>query len=50
LIVVEGAFGPELIRRLSEQWTIPTNLMFTGSPGERFPHSLVELGGVRLVI
>jgi amino acid transporter len=49
-VVVEGTFGPELIRRLSEQWRIPTNLMFIGSPGERFPHRLADLGGVRLII
>jgi hypothetical protein len=49
-VVVEGAFGPELIRRLSEQWRIPTNLMFIGSPGERFPYRLADLGGVRLII
>jgi amino acid transporter len=49
-VIVEGTFGPSLIRRLSKQWDIPTNLMFIGSPGERFPHSLADLGGVRLII
>jgi hypothetical protein len=44
-VVVEGAFGPEQLRRLSEQWRIPTNLMFIGLPGERFPHGLADLGG-----
>jgi amino acid transporter len=49
-VVIEGTFGPELIRQLSKEWGIPTNLMFIGSPGERFPHSLAALGGVRLII
>jgi amino acid transporter len=49
-VVIEGTFGPELIRQLSRKWGIPTNLMFIGSPGERFPHNLAELGGVRLII
>jgi amino acid transporter len=49
-VVVEGSFGPDLIRQLSKKWTIPTNLMFIGSPGERFPHRLADLGGVRLII
>jgi amino acid transporter len=49
-VVIEGTFGPDLIRQLSKKWGIPTNLMFIGSPGERFPHSLAELGGVRLII
>jgi len=49
-VVIDGTFGPDLIRRLSKKWDIPTNLMFIGSPGERFPHSLADLGGVRLII
>jgi hypothetical protein len=49
-VVVEGSFGPDLIRQLSEKWGIPTNLMFIGSPGDRFPHRLADLGGVRLII
>lgn len=49
-VVVEGTFGPALIRELSKKWSIPTNLMFIGSPGEHFPHNLAEMGGVRLII
>jgi amino acid transporter len=46
----EGTFGPELIEELSKRWRIPTNFMFIGSPGDRFPYRLEELGGVRLII
>lgn len=50
LVAIEGEFTPQLIQSLSEQWNIPTNLMFIGSPGEHFPHRISQLGGVRLII
>lgn len=43
-------FGPELITKLSKEWKIPINFMFIGSPGDRFPYKVEELGGVRLII
>ncbi|TXD48626.1 APC family permease [Polaribacter sp. IC073] len=43
-------FGPELINKLSKDWNIPINFMFIGSPGNRFPYKIEELGGVRLII
>lgn len=46
----EGKFSPELIQELSDEWGIPKNLMFIGSPGGRLPYDLAELGGVRLII
>ena len=49
-IQLQGTFGPELVHRLSEEWHIPTNFMFIGSPGGKFPYRISELGGVRLVI
>ena len=49
-VVIEGIFGPELIQHLSQQWHVPTNLMFIGSPGNHFMYGLAELGGVRLII
>ncbi|GAB5440332.1 MAG: hypothetical protein Fues2KO_06810 [Fuerstiella sp.] len=49
-VALEGKFSPELIQRLSEEWDIPRNLMFIGSPGGRMPYDLAELGGVRLII
>lgn len=49
-IQLEGEFGPKLIHELSDKWKIPINFMFIGSPGNRFPYRIEELGGVRLII
>jgi amino acid transporter len=49
-IQIPGTFGPEIIDRLSHEWNIPHNFMFIGSPSDRFPHRLQDLGGVRLII
>jgi amino acid transporter len=49
-IQIPGIFGPEIIDKLSEEWNIPHNFMFIGSPSDRFPHRLSDLGGVRLII
>lgn len=49
-IAMEGSFGPELIKELSDKWKIPINFMFIGSPGDKFPYRLEDLGGVRLII
>lgn len=48
--VIKGKFTPKLIRDLSQQWGIPINFMFIGSPTEKFPYRIEELGGVRLII
>ncbi len=48
--IVEGVFGPELIKELSSQWKIPINFMFIASPGDHFPYRVEQLGGVRLII
>jgi len=45
-----GIFGPEKINELSKRWHIPTNFMFIGSPGDKFPYKIQELGEVRLII
>jgi hypothetical protein len=29
---------------------VPKNQMFIGTPGDRFPHRIETLGGVRLII
>lgn len=50
LVVVHGVFGPEIIERLSQEWGVPKNFMFIGSPGTHFLYGLAELGGVRLII
>ncbi len=49
-VVIYDKFGPELIHRLSEEWNVPVNFMFIGSPGDRFPYRIEELGGVRLIM
>ncbi|MEJ2542499.1 MAG: hypothetical protein P8Y99_00360, partial [Calditrichaceae bacterium] len=49
-VKLQGEFGPDLIKKLSKEWNIPPNFMFIGSPGDRFPYKLAELGGVRLII
>jgi amino acid transporter len=49
-IQIPGIFGPEIIDKLSREWNIPQNFMFIGSPSDRFPHRLSDLGGVRLII
>jgi amino acid transporter len=49
-IAVQGVFGPELIERLSRRLDVPKNYMFIGCPGDRFPHNIDDLGGVRLIL
>ncbi len=50
LVLVHGNFGPELIERLSRRLSVPKNYMFIGTPGDRFPHQIADLGGVRLIM
>jgi amino acid transporter len=49
-LAVKGAFGPELIERLSQRLGVPKNSMFIGTPGDRFPHRVEDLGGVRIIL
>jgi amino acid transporter len=49
-VVIQDKFGPELIQKLSKEWNVPVNFMFIGSPGDRFPYRIEELGGVRLIM
>jgi len=49
-VAVMGSFGPELITRLSQRLRVPKNFMFIGTPGDRFPHEIEDLGGVRLIL
>ncbi|MBN2893769.1 MAG: hypothetical protein JXL97_18005 [Bacteroidales bacterium] len=49
-VKIFGKFGPELIQYLSKEWDILPNFMFIGAPGDKFPYSIEELGGVRLII
>jgi hypothetical protein len=50
VVTLNGQFGPDMIERLSQEWHIPKNFMFIGSPGDRSPYHISELGGVRLII
>ena len=50
LILVKGKFGPELIEKISQRLKVPKNYMFIGTPSDRFPHNIAELGGVRLIM
>ena len=49
-VIEKGTFSPQLIRQLSEKWNIPINFMFIGSPSDKFPFKVEQLGGVRLII
>lgn len=49
-VEVEGKFGPDIIEDLSKKWKIPKNFMLIGSPGNKFPYRVSELGGVRLIM
>jgi len=49
-VAVKGVFGPELIAQLSKRLRVPRNYMFIGTPGDRFPHEIESLGGVRLIL
>lgn len=50
LVIIEGEFTPQLIQELSKKWNIPVNFMFIGSPTDKFPYKIEQLGGVRLII
>jgi amino acid transporter len=50
VVYVKGKFTPEFIDRLSRRLNVPKNYMFIGTPGDRFPHNIAELGGVRLIL
>ncbi|MEO5892469.1 MAG: APC family permease [Ferruginibacter sp.] len=49
-VEIDGHFGPDIIDELSKQWGIPKNFMFIGSPSDKFPYHVSELGGVRLIM
>ncbi len=49
-VAVKGVFGPELIEQLSRHLGVPKNLMFIGTPSDRFTHRIESLGGVRVIL
>ncbi|RYZ77769.1 MAG: APC family permease [Proteobacteria bacterium] len=50
IVVVCGEFGPGSIEALSKHLKIEKNRMFIGTPGNKFPHRVERLGGVRVII
>ncbi len=49
-LAVKGEFSPETIDALSKRLGVPHNYMFISTPGDRFPHRIESLGGVRLIL
>jgi len=49
-VAVQGTFGPQLVEALSRRLGVPKNYMFIGTPGDRFPHRIEDLGGVRVIL
>ncbi len=49
-MAVKGSFGPDFIEALSRRLGVPRNYMFIGTPGDRFPHRIETLGGVRVIL
>jgi hypothetical protein len=49
-VAVRGHFGPELVEALSRRLGVPKNYMFIGTPGDKFPHKIEDLGGVRVIL
>ncbi|RLB53929.1 MAG: APC family permease [Deltaproteobacteria bacterium] len=50
LVLVKGEFNPATIERISRQYGVPQNYMFIGAPGDKFPHNIEDLGGVRIIL
>ncbi len=49
-LAVRGEFTPNLIEVLAQRLNTPKNYMFIGTPGDRFPHRIDDLGGVRVIL
>ncbi|MGE3756523.1 MAG: amino acid permease, partial [Pseudobdellovibrionaceae bacterium] len=49
-LTVKGEFTPTFIEKISRRLKVPKNYMFIGTPGNKFPHRVSELGGVRLIL
>lgn len=49
-LAVKGDFTPSMIEVLSKRLNVPKNYMFIGTPGDRFPHRIETLGGVRVIL
>ncbi|MDD2320135.1 MAG: APC family permease [Geobacteraceae bacterium] len=49
-LAVKGTFDASLIDQLAKRLNIPKNMMFIGTPGDRFPYRVEQLGGVRVIL
>jgi amino acid transporter len=49
-VAVQGHFGPAMVEALAQRLGIAKNSMFIGTPGDRFPHRIEKLGGVRVIL
>ncbi|RNF01363.1 putative amino acid permease [Trypanosoma conorhini] len=49
LLFVLAPFTPRAVYEVSAELQVPRNFMFMGCPGDRFPHSLVQFGGLRVI-
>jgi len=47
--LVKGTFNPALVEKLADVFQVPKNFMYITTPSNRFPHSISEFGGVRLI-
>jgi amino acid transporter len=50
LVLRKGKFNPKTIEKLSKEYGVEKNYMFIGAPGDKFPHNLEDLGGVRIIL
>jgi len=50
LLLIKGKFSPEMVAALSEDLRIHPSYMFICCPGPKFPFSVAELGGVRIIM
>lgn len=48
--LIQGKFCPELIEKISQDYKVPKNYMFIGTPGEHLGYSMDDFGEVRLII
>ena len=45
-----GVTGPVRRMALDRRLRVPKNHMFIATPGDRFPHRIEDLGGVRVLL
>ncbi|KAI8070678.1 amino acid permease-domain-containing protein [Gongronella butleri] len=50
LVFIQGKFDPPTIDRISRQLNIEKTFMFISTPGPKFPYTIGDLGGVRIIM